>query len=246
MLCNKPKLNRRKTELLILSTWHLPPPPIECVDVSGEQINSSPSARNTGDSLNEYMSLAKSVTSTCKACFFHLMNISKIRDYLSPADTEKLLHTFIKSKLDNANSLLPWLPKFLIDHLQNVQNSAACVITHTRKYDHNKPVLKQLHCLPVSQHIGYKILLLTYKALNSQAPCYITELLGPFVPTRSLRSSSKNLLNVPVKLVRYSHRCFSFVASSLWNSLPDDIRQSSSLLEFKTHVKTHLFINVLI
>ena len=32
-----------------------------------------------------------------------------------------------------------------------VQNAAARVVTRTRKYDHIKPVLKQLHWLPVSQ-----------------------------------------------------------------------------------------------
>ena len=116
---------------------------------------------------------------TCKACFFHLRNISKIRDCLSPANTEKLVHAFITSKLDSANSLLHGLPTFLIDRLRNVQNSAARIITRTKKYDHIKPVLKQLHWLPVNQRINYKILLLTYKALNGQAPSYITELLEP-------------------------------------------------------------------
>ena len=97
--------------------------------------------------------------------------MSKIRDCLSPADTEKLVHAFIQaSKLDSANSLLYRLPTFLIDRLQNVQNAATRIITRTKKYDHTTPVLKQLHWLPVNQRINYKILLLTYKALNGQAP----------------------------------------------------------------------------
>jgi hypothetical protein len=56
-------------------------------------------------------------------------------------------HAFITSKLDNSNSLLHGLPKFLFDRLQNVQNSAARIITGSRKYDHITPVLKQLHWL---------------------------------------------------------------------------------------------------
>ena len=136
------------------------------------------------------MSLDKHVTNTCKVCFFHLRNISKIRDCLSPVDTEKLVHAFITSKLDTANSLLHGLPTFLLDRLQNVQNAAAHIITHTKKYDHIKPVLKQLHWLPVTQRINYRILLLTYKALNGQAHGYITELLEPYTPARNLRSSS--------------------------------------------------------
>ena len=242
MLSNKLKLNRGKTELLILSARHHPSPSIEYVDVSGERIEPSPSARNIGVIFDEHMSLAKHITNIRKTCFFHLRNISKIRDCLSLADTEKLVHAFITSKIDSAKSLLYGLPKFLIDCLQTVQNAAARVITRTKKYDHIKPVLKQLDWLPVSQRIDYKILLLTYKALTGQAPGYITDLLKPYTQTRNLRSSSKNLLNVPpVKLVSYGQRCFSFVAPSLWNSLPDNIRQSSSLQNFKTHIKMHLF-----
>ena len=98
------------------------------------------------------------------------------------------------------------------------------------KYDHIKPVLKQLHWLPVNQRINYKILLLTYKALNGQAPSYITELLEPCTPARNLRSSFKNLLKIPlVKLVSYGRKCFSFAAPTLWNFLPDFTKQSSSL-----------------
>ena len=241
-ISNKLKLNRGKTELLVLSARHRPPPSIEYIDVSGERIKPTSSARNIGVIFDEHMSLDKHVANICKACFFHLRNISKIRDCLSQADTEKLVHAFINSKLDSVNSLLYGLPTFLIDRLQNVQNAAARIITRTKKYDHIKPVLKQLHWLPVNQRINYKILLLTYKALNGQAPSYITELLKPYTPARNLRSSSKNLLKIPlVKLVSYGHRCFSFAAPTLWNSLPDYIKQSSSLSSFKTYMKTYLF-----
>ena len=188
------------------------------------------------------MSLDKHVTNICKACFFHLRNICKIRGSLSQVDTEKLVHAFITSKLDSANSLLHWLPTFLIDRLQNVQNAAARIITCTKKYDRIKPVLKQLHWLSVNQRINYKILLLTYEALNVQAPSYITDLLEPYTTTRNLRLSSKNLLKIPfVKLVNYGHRYFSFAAPTLWNSIPDFIWQSSSLSSFKKIWK-HIFL----
>ena len=126
-------LTRGKTELLILSARHRPPPSIEYIDVSGERIKPTSSARNIGVIFDEHMSLDKHVTNICKAFFFHLRNISKIRDRLSQADTEKLVHAFITSKLDSANSLLHGLPTSLIDRLQNVQNAAASIITRTKK-----------------------------------------------------------------------------------------------------------------
>ena len=41
-------------------------------------------------------------------------------------------------------------------------------------------------------------------------------------------------------MLSYGHRCFSFAAPTLWNSLPEFIRQSSSLSSFKTNIITYL------
>ena len=108
--------------------------------------------------------------------------------------TERLIHAFVTSKQDSYNSLLYGLPKYCIQKLQSVLNDAARLLTYTSKYDHITPVLAELHWLPVEKHIIFKILLLTYKALHSQAPTYISELLEPYKPARTLRSSSALLL----------------------------------------------------
>ena len=84
---------------------------------------------------------------------------------------------FVTSKLDNCNSLLAGLPQYLLDKVQRVQNAAARLVSCTRKYDRISPVLKELHWLPVKQRIVFKILLLTYKALNALAPRYISDFL---------------------------------------------------------------------
>ncbi len=68
-----------------------------------------------------------------------------------------------------------------------VQNAAARVLTRTRKYDHISPVLSTLHWLPAKHRIDFKILLITYKALNGLAPQYLSELLSHYSPSRPLR-----------------------------------------------------------
>lgn len=107
-----------------------------------------------------------------------LINISKIRKYLTEETTEILVHAFVSSKLDYCNSLLYGLPKHMISSLQSVQNTAARIVTLTKKFDHITPVLIQLHWLPVHFQILFKVLLLVYKALNGMAPLYIMELLS--------------------------------------------------------------------
>ena len=85
--------------------------------------------------------------------------------------------------------------------------------------------------------------MLTYKSLNGLAPPYLKELLKPYTPNRSLRSSSKGLLESPrtVSTATYGERAFSISAPKLWNGLPQQIRNAESLATFKKLLKTHLF-----
>ena len=125
---------------------------------------------------------------------------------------------------------------------KRVQYSAARLLTATSRYEHVTPVLRSLHWLPVSARIDFKILLLVFKVLNGLGPLYLSELLRPHIPDRNLRSSKKKLLIVPkCNLKTYGRRAFSHRAPTLWNALPDDIRQVELLETFKSKLKTHLF-----
>ena len=105
-----------------------------------------------------------------------------------------------------------------------------------------RPVLKELHWLPVEQRITFKVLLLTFKALNNLAPPYLSQLIVPYNPTRNLRSASKHLLEVPnVRLKSYGDRAFSVAAPKHWNDIPLDIKLSGSVDVFKSRLKTYLF-----
>ena len=50
--------------------------------------------------------------------------------------------------------------------------------------------------LASQQRIDFKVLLLTYKALNNQAPLYLKELIEPYGPNRTLRSGAAGLLPI--------------------------------------------------
>ncbi len=49
---------------------------------------------------------------------------------------------------------------------------------------------QHLHWLPTKHRIDFKILLITYKALNGLAPQYLSELLSHYSPSRPLRSQT--------------------------------------------------------
>ena len=88
----------------------------------------------------------------------------------------------------------------------------------------------------------FKILLFVFKSLNGLAPPYLSELLHPYAPTRSLRSADQLLLEEPRSRLKYrGDRAFSVAGPKLWNDLPLYIRQASSVSIFKTNLKTYFY-----
>ena len=181
--------------------------------------------------------------SLCRSGYMNIRTIGRIRHLLPQHVAEQLTHAFVTSRLDNCNSLLFGLPDALIDKLQRLQNTAARMVTRTRKFDHIAPVLRHLHWLPVRQRIVFKILLMTYRTLHGLAPTYLGELLELHSPPRTLRSSAdKWLLAIPrTSTLRYGDRAFSACAPRLWNNIPLHIRNCGTLSMFKRQLKTYLF-----
>jgi exonuclease III len=240
---NKLQLNDGKTELVVITpSRQSKKVNIESVHIGCSDITPSKCARNLGATFDQHMTLHPHMSSLVKSCNWQLRRIGQIRRYLTTEAAEKLIHAFISSRLDNANSLLYGLPEYQTDRLQRIHNTAARILTQTQKYDHITPILKNLHWLPIKQRIVFKIVTLTYRCLNGLAPPYLSELLVPYLPTRSLRSSQSLLLKIPkTKTKSYGDRAFQNAAPKLWNNLPLSIRQSDTLNSFKHKLKSYLF-----
>ena len=88
----------------------------------------------------------------------------------------------------------------------------------------------------------YKIATLVYRHFEGSLPPYLSSSLCTYEPSRSLRSSNEKLLKIPKrKLKSFGQRSFSFMAPSLWNSLPATLGNVPTLSQFKSHLKTFLF-----
>ena len=157
-------------------------------------------------------------------------------------ELEMIIHAFVSSRLDYCNSLFTCLNKASLDRLQLIQNSAARLLTRSNRRCHITPVLASLHWLPIAFRVQFKVLVITYRAMNGQAPPYISDMLEWYVPSRTLRSANQGLLDTPhTNYVTKGDRAFQAVAPNLWNALPKDLRFAASVGIFKNHLKTLLF-----
>ena len=132
-------------------------------------------------------------------------------------------------------------PLFILSlvRLQRLQNAAARLVCTVSRYDHITPSLINLHWLPVTHRIEFKIAMLVHKYINSVSPQNLIDLKkikeSPQYQLRSYRA-----YNAYRTKKTLGDMAFENVAPKVWNRLPLEIRQCQSLNPFKVLLKTHL------
>ena len=148
---------------------------------------------------------------SCRAC---LAMLSDKRDTALLINVSYSLSYCIyscSSRVDYCNSVLVGVSGQLLHKLQVIQNAAACIITGTKNYERVKPVLQELHWLPVRQRITYKTALLMYKCIHGLAPSYLAACCQPTshcAGCSNLRSANLQQLQVPRTRTCYGKRSF--------------------------------------
>ena len=234
---NMLKLNDNKTELMLITSKHLHNLPTS-ITISNAQIPFKQSVKYLGFTLDCHLTMNAHVSNIARTCYFELRRLASIRRFLTSTAIATLVSAFVLSRID---SLLFGSTHDVTSHLQRIQNYAARVILRLPKSCSITMHLKSLHWLPVKVRSTYKIACLCYHCHSSTAPSHVTDMLYKKpLHTCNTRSSSCTmpLLNRPAhSKATLGDRSFSFASSSVWNSIPNDVRCAPSLSSFKSRLK---------
>ena len=248
MADSKLKMNDDKTELMAIgnrSKLSQVIPNLAPMSISGCDMPFSQSVRNLGFYLDETLSMDAHIKYLCRILFCQLHRIGKIRSFLSTDAANKLAVSLILSRLDYCNSLLAGLPDNKLNKLQLIQNHAARLVLRKSEGATASAIalLRTLHWLPVKARIQYKIACLCFQCIyQNSMPPYISDLLHPCCPSRTLHSLDTSLLTVPrFSLETFGKKSFSVFGPTVWNSLPLSLRKTQCFTIFKAKLKTHLF-----
>ena len=246
MVHNFLQLNASKTEVMILSSKHdHSSTPVELnLTVNGCPSEVNWSVKSLGVLLDNKLSMSAFITSIIQACNLQIRNLWFIASKLSLNLKIQLVHSLVLSKLDYCNSILYGISSKDLQRLQKIQNSAVRFIFGKGKKAHVRQLLKKVHFLPVEYRILFKIALLTYKCVNNLAPSYMKDLIDIRKATiKNVRLDTDYFLLEcpPSPSFVNTEKAFSFCSPKIWNSLPFDIRSASSVIQFKSLLKTHYF-----
>ncbi|KAF7253646.1 2-succinyl-5-enolpyruvyl-6-hydroxy-3-cyclohexene-1-carboxylate synthase [Varanus komodoensis] len=221
MRANKLSLNPDKTEVLLVGGSRFQ---LSNFDLVARPLKDR--ACSLGVLLDPELSLESQVAAVARSAFLQLQLIHRLCLYLDMHCLAMVIHALVTSQLDYCNALYVGLPLKMVRILQLVQNRAARLLTGTGCYSHITPVLCQLHWLPVEVQAQFKVLVLTYKAMNGLGSGYLKEHLFPYMPSHPLRSAGEVLLREPslkeIKRTTTRSRAFSAVVPSLWIVLPGE------------------------
>ena len=216
---------------------------VRSINIAGSTIELAKKTKILGVTLDRHLAMNAHVNEICKAGFYHIRSLRQIRRSIPIDVANAVACSLVSSRLDYANGTLYGTSQTNIDKLQRMQNAAARVVANSVAvhHMHSSDLLKQLHWLPVSCRINYKIAVLTYKAMTTSSPHYLNCLITPYIPNRSLRSSDAGLLSIPRCRLHFASRAFRVAAPTVWNALPLDVRSSASCDVFACRLKTFYF-----
>ena len=196
--------------------------------------------------LDDTMSGEAMATKTIKKINSKLKFLHRKNDFLTPDLRRLLCNALIQPHFDYVcSSWFPNLTQKLKQKLQITQNKCIrfCLQLPSRtrlSFQHHK----KINWLPIKERLEQSILSHVFKSLNDSSPVYMKDLFKTAPQSHiSTRQANFRLIQ-PLRKTNMGLNTISYLGPSLWNKLPENIKQSSSLNIFKHKVKEH-FLEIL-
>lgn len=191
--------------------------------------------------IDETLSWTAHIDHLCSIISSKISLLKQLSTYV-PSEVQKIFYQgYILPLIDYGSNIWGTTSCTNIQRLSKLQKRAARIILQAEFTTPSAIMFHELGWLPINKRINYNKAVFTYKALNNLTPAYITNLLKPMSQTHtlSLRSSDNGTLYVPRSRTALYDGSFSCAAPRLWNSLPQSVRNSSSLNDFKKSLKAN-------
>jgi len=179
------------------------------------------------------LEIGPTVVQTVSTCFYHLRRLRQLRRHVDMDALKQLVCAFI---------LLVWITvtrwymgcltqPSAIYNVCRIPPHWSMVTLGLSTRDHVHPALKELHWLPVTYQIQYKMALLMYMVHINRWPQYLRDTIvsAGSEPWHDLRSAINLTYIFPTVRTKFGERAFSVSGSIVWNSLPSSVSLSPTL-----------------
>ncbi|KAI8493835.1 hypothetical protein Bbelb_281820 [Branchiostoma belcheri] len=168
--------------------------------------------------------------------------LRKVMGKLGRQALETAYFALVRPKLEYAAALLGDLNNTASKMLEQVQYHACCLVTGAMKGTPYSNLLQELEWDTLSSRRQYNSLTIMYRMTKGLVPPHLQSLTPPTRGSQYTRIQLRNNTHLCVPRCRTQVYKTSFIphTSSLWNQLPQTVRDASNLAAFKRASKKHL------
>lgn len=227
---NKLKLNVEKTKFMIIghnTEIH------DDVKIDDTKIEEVAEFKYLGVILDDKLSFKSNINFVIKKIAKKVGFLGRLSKKLSSWSILTVFKTIIAPHIDYCSTMLFMNNDTDLKRLQLLQNRAMRLILKCNRRTHIDDMLKTLNFQSVKQRIYFNTLLMIYKIKNKLLPAYLSNIVvyNSEIYDRCLRRRSH--FRLPAFKKSGHQQSVFFKGLDLFNKLPDEVRRSRNIFDFK-------------
>ena len=166
--------------------------------------------------------------------------------FLTTSLRRLLCNALIQPHFDYACSAwYPNLNKGLKKKLQITQNKCMRFCLQLGNRSHMGAFeFERINWLPIEDRFSQCVSSQVYKFFQKKCPAYMSDIFSPSGTSRTGTRTSFLKLTQPSRRTNLGQRALSYQGPSIWNKLPDKVKQSCSVNSFKHNLKRYYFEDI--
>jgi hypothetical protein len=243
---NRLVVNPSKSVSMLISTKHKKSDTNTLqVTLNNNMVTQASSTKYLGVTIHECMLWDDHIDKLCSQLSFKISRLARIRAFTPLHVLRKIYVACVQPTIDYAINVWGSTKAENLNKIQRLQNFAGRVIANNFDYVNCRgiDILKDLHIMNVKQRAVYFNLVLMFKCIHGLAPEYLVNqiVMACEVADRSTRFNDFNNVYVPFPRKDVFKSSFIYNSSHLWNDMPNDLKDLTSLSDFKMSIKKYVF-----
>ena len=236
LIANRLTLNQSKTEFMLigsrqrLCTFQSAPN----LKINGAPIKQVSVTKSLGVYIDENLSWNTHIDKLIKKVASGIGGLKRIRTLVPAATLKTLFNSLIQPHFDYCCIVWDHCNRTQAINLQKLQNRAARALTFSSYDADANPLIQTLGWKKLESQRIFQKAVMVHKSLNGLAPEYMRTMFTgrDEISSKPLRDTEGKLA-IPKPRTNYLKNSFSYSGAVLWNSLPTELRQASTLDHFK-------------
>ena len=225
---NSLKINAQKSHCIIISKSAINVSTLPSISLNGDVIDYVSKVNNLGYVINERLDWSGQINRCSQSIFFGLRCLWNSAAVLPTGTKLKLVQTLLGHHIHSADVIVGQLDSANFMQLNKAFNAMTRFVFNLRRFDHVSHVSSEIFGFTLEKLLLYKRQIFLFNLIRTKEPRYLFDKLE-FVQSTRLH------LNIKVPRFHYRSTGLSFFINDIiyWNSLPQHIKNSTCLADFK-------------